>query len=58
MLTFGLYLEFWKIVLNFICVIFILDFGLMEVLNSQLRKILAEQVARASDRKTLSCNIP
>jgi hypothetical protein len=30
----------------------------MEVLNSQLRKILAEQVARASDRKALLCNIP
>jgi hypothetical protein len=56
MLTFGLYLEFWKIV--FYMCNFILDFGLTEVLNSQLRKILAEQVARASDRKTLSCNIP
>jgi len=46
-----------KIVVNFIRVTCILDVGLMEISNSQLRYDLTEQVARARNRKNLSCNI-
>ena len=43
---------------NFICVTYVLYVSLVENSKFAVRVCLVEQVARTSNRKTVSCNIP